>query len=194
MADITISRLNPAANVNITDVLPISDGNQTLKATVSQIRGTTGAITGSIIMWAITTPPEGYLECNGQAVNRTTYSALFNILQTTYGAGDGSTTFNLPDMRGQFPRGWDNNRGIDSGRVIGSSQLDQFQGHWHSTNDGFTGTSGAPYNKPFAGTGGDTANPTFYARTVVQDGINGTPRIGTETRPRNVALMFCIKT
>ena len=71
-------------------------------------------------MMATTTAPSGYLKCNG-AVSRTTYADLFAIIGTTHGAGNGSTTFNVPDLRGEFVRGWDDSRG-GYGRSFGSSQ------------------------------------------------------------------------
>jgi microcystin-dependent protein len=55
-------------------------------------------------MFAAQTPPAGWLLCNGQAVSRTTYLTLFNVIGTLYGTGDGATTFNLPDMRNRYPR------------------------------------------------------------------------------------------
>lgn len=63
------------------------------------------ALVGSILMYGGSTAPLGYLLCDGSAVSRTTYSDLFAILSTTYGAGDSSTTFNLPDLRQRFPLG-----------------------------------------------------------------------------------------
>jgi microcystin-dependent protein len=62
-------------------------------------------------------PPAGWLWCAGQAVNRTTYSALFAAIGTTYGTGDGSQTFNVPDLRGRMPIGMDNMGGSDAGRI-----------------------------------------------------------------------------
>ena len=67
-----------------------------------------GAPTGAVFPVAHSTVPSGYLECNGAAVSRSTYANLFGVLSTSYGAGDGSSTFNLPDLRGEFIRGWDN--------------------------------------------------------------------------------------
>jgi microcystin-dependent protein len=61
--------------------------------------------TGSVVMWGTTTAPTGTLLCDGAAVSRTTYAALFALIGTTYGIGDGSTTFNLPDMRQKLPLG-----------------------------------------------------------------------------------------
>ena len=65
---------------------------------------------GSIKTFAGTTPPEGTLLCDGSAVSRDTYSDLFDVIGTTWGEGDGSTTFNLPDMRGKWLMGADEER------------------------------------------------------------------------------------
>lgn len=81
-----------------------------------------GTPTGGIIMWggAIASPPSGYLVCDGSAVSRTTYSALFAVVSTTYGTGDGSTTFNLPNLSNKFPYGA--NEGSSAGNAsIGAS-------------------------------------------------------------------------
>lgn len=123
------------------------------------------APTGSVFAMATSTVPAGYLECNGAAVSRTVYRTLFGLIGTSYGAGDGSTTFNLPDLRGEFIRGWDNGRGVDAGRAIGSFQdKDTSSGsHTHSPGAG-AGTSG----------GGNLTLPIT-------------------TRPRNRAMMYVIK-
>ncbi len=73
--------------------------------------------TGAMAIWTTTTAPTGYLLCYGQAVSRTTYAALFAVVATTYGVGDGSTTFNLPDLRGRLPLGKDNMGGASANRV-----------------------------------------------------------------------------
>lgn len=90
---------------------------------------------GEGALWFTTTPPDGALLCNGAAVSRTTYAALFAVIGTTWGAGDGATTFNLPDLRGYFPRGYDAGRGVDSGRVFASTQADANLAHTHSLTD-----------------------------------------------------------
>jgi microcystin-dependent protein len=138
-------------------------------------------LTGSVIMWSSNAAPAGYLECNGAAVSRSTYSALFAIVGTTFGAGNGSTTFNLPDMRGEFPRGWDNGRGVDSGRAFGSAQAGQLAAHTHTYQRNQDGGSGQP-----GGSGGSLT-------TLSTSSAGGTEN-SSENRPRNVALMFCIKT
>lgn len=79
---------------------------------------------GSVTAFAQSAIPSDYLECDGSAVSRTTYATLFAKIGTTYGAGNGTTTFNLPDLRGEFIRGWDHGRGADvSGRTLGSNQV-----------------------------------------------------------------------
>jgi phage-related tail fiber protein len=91
--------------------------------------------TGMVCYFAQSSPPVGYLKRNGAAVSRTTYARLFAKIGTTYGAGDGSTTFNLPDGRGVFDRGLDEGRGIDPGRTIGTFQDCTNLSHTHGLND-----------------------------------------------------------
>jgi microcystin-dependent protein len=145
-------------------------------------------LTGAVAFFGLNTAPAGWLKANGALVSRTTYASLFAVIGTTYGAGDSSTTFALPDMRGEFPRGWDDGRAVDSGRAFGSAQLDSFQGHRHEGT--FMQVAlGAIYNHTSGrneGAQGGALNPTT-------DTVNGTPRTASETRPRNVALLACIK-
>jgi microcystin-dependent protein len=140
---------------------------------------------GTVIWYAKPSPPAKYLKCNGAAISRATYSELFAVIATNFGSGNGSTTFNLPDLRGEFIRGWDDGRGVDSGRSWASGQSHQFQEHVHtvsryvSTPEVGNG-SGGPSNV-WNGFGSvSTTNPT-----------NGNS--GAETRPRNMALLACIK-
>jgi microcystin-dependent protein len=83
--------------------------------------------------------PNGYLICDGSAVSRTTYDNLFSVVGITFGPGDGSTTFNLPDLRGQFIRGYNDAGGtpgsLDPGRSFGSSQSDAYEQHSHGITD-----------------------------------------------------------
>ena len=147
-----------------------------------------GAPVGTVIAWTTTTPPADYLECNGAAISRTAYSALFGVIGTVFGAGDGSTTFNLPDLRAEFIRGWDNGRGVDSGRIFGSQELDAIAAHNHNITSGWSSANWEP----------GVANFNDYAyigtNKIGVDNANAVkPTGGTETRPRNVALMFAIK-
>jgi microcystin-dependent protein len=153
---------------------------------------------GTVTWTARTTAPTGYLKANGAAVSRTTYSALFAAIGTTYGVGDNSTTFNLPDLRGEFARGWDDGRGIDTGRAMGSSQAQNYQSHTHSVSDpghthGQTGEfivngGGIQVSGP-AGHHMNGGGYIYSNTTGISIAANG----GTETRPRNIALLVCIK-
>lgn len=87
---------------------------------------------GSIFWLACNTASPGYLICNGSAVSRITYNRLFNAISVTYGSGDGVNTFNLPDLRGCFIRGYDDGRTFDNGRTFGSYQNDDNKLHNHT--------------------------------------------------------------
>jgi microcystin-dependent protein len=143
---------------------------------------------GSVIAFAGQTEPAGWLLCQGQAVSRTTYADLFAIIGTTYGVGDNIATFNLPDLRAEFIRGWDAGRGIDTGRVFGSTQTDAFQGHGHALNTQSNGPGGGSGTYAMGTT---VLNDRVLAPTTL--GTNGTPRIAAETRPRSVAMQYIIK-
>lgn len=140
---------------------------------------------GTIIWSARNTAPTGYLKANGAAISRTTYATLFSAIGTTFGSGDGSTTFNVPDLRGEFARGWDDGRGIDSGRTFGSAQAQAIQSHNHLIN---------------AITATDNINQGAFSKSFnyldpESPGTESTSSTGgTETRPRNIALLACIKT
>ncbi len=143
---------------------------------------------GSIAFFARSTAPAGYLKANGATVSRTTYTALFTAIGTTFGAGDGAATFNLPDLRGEFPRGWDDGRGVDKNRAFGSAQLDALQDHAHA------------YIRPLITTDTDRGSASsLYSIDDHETGVTGSVATGagyrtaTETRPRNVALLACIK-
>lgn len=85
--------------------------------TIAGVTITGGSLTGVVVPFAGSTAPTGSLLCFGQAVNRTTYAALFAIIATAYGIGDGSTTFNVPDLRGRSIAGVDNMGGTTAGRI-----------------------------------------------------------------------------
>ena len=130
---------------NVTFTLPGADGSngqmlQTNGSGALSFTTVSGVPSGSVFCMAVATVPSGYLECNGAAVSRTTYAALFAVIGTAYGTGNGSSTFNLPDLRGEFIRGFDNGKGTDSGRSIASSQGSQNAQHNHSaTTSGSVG-------------------------------------------------------
>jgi microcystin-dependent protein len=173
---------------------PPGDVSQKLATTefVNSKLNSVGLI-GSIVYVATSTAPTGYLKANGAAVSRTTYSALFATIGTTFGAGDGSTTFNLPDLRGEFLRGWDDSRGVDGGRTFGSAQVASVETHSHST-DGTNGSNphavynGSDGNFDYGRSGSSSAADADY-KEGTKTGTYG----ASETRPRNIALLACIK-
>jgi phage-related tail fiber protein len=130
----------------------------------------------------------------GTAITTTgSQSGVHTAHNAPFGIGDGSTTFNVPDLRGEFIRGWDNARGADTNRAFGISQLDQVQGHKHSITGSAANVTGGGAND-FSH--GDFPNVNVTVNTnasLISDDTNGTPRAGTETRPRNIALLACIK-
>lgn len=151
--------------------------------------GSIGGIVGQVCFFGMTTVPEGFLKANGAAISRTTFAALFAAIGTTYGAGNGSTTFNLPDLRGEFPRGFDDGRGVDSGRAFGSAQVDAFKSHLHAQTGKFT-TSTSHSHAAVGGGAAEAPNPSGG----LAGGMGDTGNTGdSETRPRNVALLACIK-
>lgn len=79
---------------------------------------------GTVVPWAKSSTPTGWLECDGSNVSRTTYADLFSAIGTTYGVGDGSTTFGLPDLRGRVPAGKDNMGGTAANRLTSSATID----------------------------------------------------------------------
>ncbi len=126
---------------------------------------------GSVIMWGGSTPPTDWLEMNGQS------TAGYSELASIYGA-------NLPDLRGEFVRGWDNGKGTDSGRDLLSSQTDMFKSHTHTQKIPLDGVSGGDMQSLTS-----TSNADENWRTHGTTNATG----GTETRPRNIALMYIVK-
>lgn len=152
---------------------------------------------GSLIYYAGETVPAGYLEANGAWISRTTYAALFAALGIIYNAGDGSTTFGLPDLRGEFIRGWDNKRGIDAGRGIGSWQGDAIRNitgtfggytseNWDRRSGAFTSDLGTLKGPNVVDNLNEGQNTTTFDASKVVPTAN-------ENRPRNVAALICIK-
>lgn len=225
---------------------------QELKATRKY---TDDLLVGSVAAFAMPQAPEGWLICNGQEVSRTEYARLFTRIGTTFGQGDASTTFNLPDLRGVFVRGWDKSSERDPEREFGSYQADQMQSHTHQDSghshkgktesagshrhDGHTDTAGNHQHDLFLANGSIYYPNSYFSllngrsaewghsNTFVKESGNhwhkleidsagshshdlsistskaslGEPtasgaetvRHGSETRPQNVALLFCIK-
>lgn len=137
---------------------------------------------GSIVAFAFdSTVPTGYLYANGAEVSRTTYAALFAKIGTTYGVGDGSTTFNLPDYRGYFLRGTSDDASVDPDgpRAAGSFQDDAFESHVHSIPTWDTGFGSANNIRGYGAT-------QHSSRDTNATG-------GSETRPKNIAVAYYIR-
>jgi microcystin-dependent protein len=141
---------------------------------------------GSIIMLGSNSVPDGYLLCNGSAISRTTYASLFAVIGTIFGAGNGSTTFNLPDLRGKFTRGVGGNSlalGVDQSDAIRDivGTLDGLRTYSTGTGAFYT------YSGGLGAAAGQAVNnqTTFKASNVVPTAV--------ENRPVNIALNYIIK-
>lgn len=151
------------------------------------------SLTGQVFYVASSTCPTGSMAADGSAVSRSTYALLFNLIGTTFGVGDGSTTFNVPNVSGIFMRGAGSQTisSIAHSTTLGTVQNDQFQGHFHDFWQGpaGSGTTTAPL---VASASPSNVNTSQQVRGPVTDGTNGTPRTGTETRPANIGMTACI--
>lgn len=173
-----------------------------VQSALDEIKSSLDSLRGSVQAFATSSAPSGWLKADGSAVSRTTYSALFAAIGTTHGSGDGSTTFNLPDLRGEFIRGFDDGRGVDSGRALGSTQKgtlvawdsDPGEGVYSvSTSD--AGSSGSEQ------VGADLYSlsdyPDAVLRGVTSTAVTSLPGSSEGysgvARPRNVAFLYCIK-
>jgi microcystin-dependent protein len=156
---------------------------------------------GTIGAFAMSSAEPGWLFADGGAHSRTTYAALFAKIGTQHGAGDGVTTFNVPDYRGMFLRGFDAGRGLDPGRGFATFQDDEIESHGHTITDP------GHFHQQLTDEVGSTASggpfsvrneaPSFWegrntGSAVTNIAINNTG--GAETRPKNVAVYICIKT
>ena len=195
--------LNVGSNIKL--------GNASGIVTASHFYGNGANLTGIVALpagmiapFAMSSPPTGWLECNGATISRSTYAALFSAIGTTYGAGDGSSTFVLPDLRATFIRGFDNSRGIDTGRTFGSFQdqgIPAMKGDIHDAHgfsrtqtnavSGFTnvfeGIGTSSWRTSIESSSGQYAEVRFDSTRIVPDAPHG------GVRPRNLALMYMIK-
>jgi microcystin-dependent protein len=167
-----------------------SDGNYLINILGNARTADNGVPVGVVAHFPAESIPEGWLECDGRAISRETYSVLFAVIGTIYGPGDSATTFNIPDLRGEFIRGWSHGRAdVDKDRELGSTQEAAFEKHthklkfvtddgglWHYAQDGVTG---AAYS--------DSKTIPLPESSAPVEEVGG-----DETRPRNVALIACI--
>lgn len=152
--------------------------NTTQLATTAFVLANGGSVpAGAVQYFAMSSAPTGYLKANGALLSTTTYAALFAAIGYTFG-GSGAS-FNVPDLRGEFVRGWDDSRGVDTSRTFGSAQADDLKSHTHT----YIASNSNNIDK---GGGGGQANTGTYTGNTGGTG-------GTETRPRNIALLACIK-
>lgn len=190
---------------NLADVPDKALGRENL-GVYSRAQTDQKAPAGMVAHFARNTAPAGWMKANGAAVSRSTYADLFNAIGTTFGAGNGVDTFNLPDLRGEFLRAWDDGRGVDAGRAFGSGQAFATAAPQTTTpsrilGDGSTDSLGSGATNPSAvgfvrpsksgegvtGSGHDSGGSGVDMDT--RNAVTGDP----ETRPRNVALLACIK-
>ena len=164
------------------------------RSMIEMIRAYAGSAIGRIEAATTATAPTGTLSCDGSAVSRATYADLFGVISTTFGVGDGSTTFNLPDLRGVFLRGTGTHGTLAKangtnvvGSVLGAYQNDMLQGFRAkiSAGDGGAGTDVAIPGDT------DVFFPALFG--ITGDGTNGSPRTGPETRPFSGAVHFVIR-
>lgn len=158
---------------------------------------------GSVIAFAGFVPPAGYLLCDGAAYSRTTYATLFAAIGDVNGQGDGSTTFNVPDLRGKFLRGVSGTSGNDpdaaarssisggnAGNNVGSIQGDQFASHNHG---GGAHTHSGAFLQTGAGSGGLVGGGPDGSTAMASSGTIISTQGGNETRVKNVYVEFYIK-
>ncbi|POA86934.1 phage tail protein [Pseudomonas sp. FW305-E2] len=115
-------------NSDSSDILATT---KALRAAIAQLESNQ---VGEVVFFDLDAPPPGCLRANGAAVSRTVYARLFAKIGTRHGAGDGVSTFNLPDARGLFIRALDDGRNLDPGRVLGSTQADEIRSHSHGAS------------------------------------------------------------
>jgi microcystin-dependent protein len=210
--------INEGANISVTigsssgDDFNVGSGKLLVEGDTGLVSMTGALKVGSVVNanvpagmlgpFANNSVPTGWLACDGSAVSRSTYSVLYAVIGTTWGAGDGSSTFNLPDLEGAFLRGTGSNGthnmadGNDfAGPSVGSFENDQFQGHRHNyrTRPYFdVGTTGSNIDW-IGGSVSTTNSQNDRIGDPMTDGSNGTPRAGDETRPFNAGVKYCIK-
>jgi microcystin-dependent protein len=174
--------------------------NGTTAATISTAGIVSGGIpAGAVMPFAMNSAPSGWLAADGTEYSKTgTYAALFAAIGTTHGetngsGGAGTSHFRVPDLRGIFVRGSGSQTisGITYDKTFAAKEGDAFQGHWHQLTNSTSVLR-------FAGGSALGGNPqcltyNLEVKDPTTDGTNGTPRTASETRPANIALLYCIK-
>ena len=190
----TVKKINTIENFSKISTISINSIAKIIGVSVEL-----GVEVGSFVTSAGDSVPTGYLECNGSAVSRTTYAALFSAIGTAWGSGNGSTTFHLPDLRGRFLRNKSNgvstdpdrdsrvaiNTGGNTGDSVGSLQSDEYKSHNHTVSN----TAGSTSTTYTAGTYSSIGRTS---KTINTRSIVFTPAT-VENRPLNANVMFIIK-
>lgn len=205
------------AAIGVVNNLTSASATQALSANQGRIlseRINKAVPAGVVLHTAASVAPDGWLLCNGAAVSRTAYADLFAAIGTAYGAGNGTTTFNVPDLRGEFIRGADGGRGVDSGRALGSAQGDAIRNitgsYFYGLDTDISSTAvanilarqssvSAVYIGDDSPSSDAIGNFTWAQGSANKykplkfDASRNVPT-ATENRPRNIALTAMIKT
>lgn len=213
------SEANVIGNQSTTTVNALTANVTTLNATSGSSLVPLGAV---LPYMGVGSVPTGFLECDGSAISRGTYASLFAVISTSYGAGDGSTTFNIPDLRGYFLRGYDHGAGEDpdaasrtdrgdgtTGDNIGTVQDHGIKDHFHThrhyiqsyaedTNDG--GSAQSQYSVENWSSDTITTSYDVDANGDSEVGANSSDGTSitdsnptTETRPKNISVMYIMR-
>lgn len=158
----------------------------------------TGAIaavpTGAIVAWSTSTAPTGFLLCNGAAVDRTAYATLFSVIGVAYGSGDGTSTFNVPDLRGKFPlgvaaSGTGSTLAGTGGSLDHTHSISSDGSHDHGGETGFVSGS-----LDFAGTGSPTLATFGHSHTISSGGSHTHTGATGSGNPAFLAVNYIIRT
>jgi microcystin-dependent protein len=196
------------AVIAASEIEPSSDDLAQLLAAIQLL--ISRAATGSVVWYAANSAPAGFLKANGALVTRTAYPDLWafaaasgNLVtdanwtsqsrQGSFSSGDGATTFRLPDLRGEFVRAWDDGRGIDSGRSIGATQNATSIPAIYQDNNSLRAAqhTGATLHADYDST--TTSGQVAWATALTSAAGTGNYYRSFTARPRNVALLACIK-
>jgi microcystin-dependent protein len=194
--------LNPVFTGTPTAPTASTGTSTTQLATTAFATAAISPFTGSMLMWPTASPPAGFLLCNGQTASRATYAALFAIVGTLFGAGDGSTTFTLPDYRDRMPIGAGGSYLANS---AGGSKDATLPSHTHTASvsdpshlHSVTGTSSSPIGS-YVDSGGNMGNfqtsNTNSAFTGISVAIASAGSSATNANlPPYLGIFFIIKT
>ena len=189
-----IKAWNASVNQGTIDVAALAKEVERLKSAVP---------VGAVLAFPTGIVAPGYLELDGSVQSIATYPDLAAYLGTTYNKGnEGAGNFRLPESRGEFLRGWDHGRGVDAGRAIGTAQAEEFKAHNHRYFDGTAATvdpAGGWQAGTINGAAASISAGAFLSGVdsgIAMQMVNAQNTVntgGSETRPRNLAVMWCIK-